>query len=39
MKKENDILEETLEIAERGYAAAYRFLSDEYEKAPENFGP
>lgn len=39
MKKENDILEETLQIAERGYAAAYRFLSDEYEKAPENSGP
>lgn len=39
MKKENDILEETLQIAERGYAAAYRFLSDEYEMAPENSGP
>ena len=26
MKKENDLLEETLSIAENGYAAAYQFL-------------
>lgn len=39
MKKENDLLEETLSIAENGYAAAYQFLLGEYEKNPENFGP
>ena len=39
MKKENDLLEETLSIAENGYAAAYRFLLEEYEKKPENYGP
>lgn len=38
MRKENDILETTLCIAENGYAEAYRFLLDEYEKAPENYG-
>lgn len=39
MKKENDLLEETLSIAENGYAAAYQFLQEEYEKNPENYGP
>ena len=39
MKKENDLLEETLSIAENGYASAYRFLLEEYEKKPENSGP
>ena len=39
MKKENDLLEETLSIAENGYAAAYQFLLEEYEKNPENYGP
>lgn len=39
MKKENDLLEETLSIAEKGYAAAYQFLLEEYEKKPENYGP
>ena len=39
MKKENDLLEETLSIAENGYAEAYRFLLGEYEKNPENYGP
>lgn len=39
MKKENDLLEETLSIAENGYAEAYRFLQEEYEKNPENYGP
>lgn len=39
MKKENDVLEETLSIAENGYAAAYQFLLEEYEKNPENYGP
>lgn len=38
MSKENDILETTLSIAENGYAEAYRFLLDEYEKDPENYG-
>ena len=39
MKKENDLLEESLSIAENGYAAAYQFLLAEYEKNPENYGP
>ena len=39
MKKENDLLEQTLSIAENGYAAAYGFLLEEYEKEPENYGP
>lgn len=39
MKKENDVLEETLSIAENGYASAYQFLLEEYEKNPENYGP
>lgn len=39
MKKENDVLEETLSIAENGYAAAYHFLQEAYEKNPGNFGP
>lgn len=39
MKKENDILEMTLAVAENGYAEAYEFLLDAYEKNPENYGP
>lgn len=39
MKKENDLLEETLSIAESGYAAAYQFLLEEYENTPEAYGP
>lgn len=39
MKKENDVLEETLSVAESGYAAAYRFLLEEYENHPEGYGP
>lgn len=39
MKKENDILETTLSIAENGYPEAYQFLLDAYEKSPENYGP
>lgn len=39
MKKENDILEATLSIAEHGYADAYRFLLAAYEQAPQNYGP
>ena len=38
-KKENDILEATLSIAESGYAEAYRFLVDAYEKDAGSFGP
>lgn len=38
-KKENDILEATLSIAENGYAEAYRFLVDAYEKDAGSFGP
>lgn len=38
MKKENDLLEETLSIAENGYAAAYQFLLEEYENNPEEYG-
>lgn len=39
MKKENDLLEETLSIAEDGYAAAYQFLLEEYENNSEEYGP
>ena len=38
-KKENDILEATLSIAENGYVEAYRFLVDVYENDAGNFGP
>ena len=41
MKKpnENDILETTLSIAEKGYPEAYRFLLNAYEESPGSFGP
>lgn len=39
MKKENDLLEETLSIAENGYVAAYQFLLEEYEHHAEAYGP
>ena len=39
LKKENDILETTLSIAENGYSEAYHFLLDAYEKNIENYGP
>ena len=39
LRRENDILEKTLSIAEAGYAAAYRFLLEEYEQQPDDFGP
>lgn len=39
LKKENDLLEQTLAIAENGYAAAYRFLQEAYEQDPESCGP
>ena len=39
LKKENDMLETTLSIAEDSYAKAYLFLLDAYKKAPEDFGP
>ena len=38
-KKENDILEKTLAIAESGYPEAYQFLMDAYEVCPESYGP
>ncbi len=37
--KENDILETTLSIAEKGYSEAYRFLLNAYEESPSSFGP
>ena len=39
LKKENDLLEQTLAVAEGGYAAAYRFLQDAYEQDAESCGP
>ncbi len=39
LRRENDILEETLSLAEEGYAAAYRFLLEKYERQPDDFGP
>lgn len=39
MKKENDILEAALSVAEHSYVEAYRFLLHAYEQAPENYGP
>ena len=39
MLKENNILEKTLEIAEKGYGEAYQFLKEVYEKDPEAYGP
>ena len=37
--KENDILETTLSIAEKGYPEAYRFLRNACEESPNSFGP
>ena len=37
--KENDILETTLSIAERGYLEAYHFLRNVYQENPQNYGP
>lgn len=37
-RKENDLLEETLSLAETDYAQAYRFLLAAYEKEPGDFG-
>ena len=39
LRRENDILEKTLSLAEEGYAAAYRFLLEKYERQPDDFGP
>ncbi|MCI6538486.1 MAG: hypothetical protein MR443_12720 [Lachnospiraceae bacterium] len=39
MKKENDILETTLSIAENGYPEAYQFLRNAYQENPQNYGP
>lgn len=38
-KKENDLLEVTLAIAQNGYGEAYHFLLNAYEKNAENYGP
>ena len=37
--KENDILETTLSIAEKGYLEAYYFLRGVYQESPQNYGP
>jgi hypothetical protein len=39
METENDVLEETLSIAEGGYALAYDYLQKKYENDPEAYGP
>lgn len=39
MSKENDILETTLSIAEKGYLEAYHFLRNAYQEKPQNYGP
>ena len=39
LKKEADLLEQVLSIAETDYAQAYRFLLDSYEKSPAAYGP
>lgn len=39
IKKETNVLETTLAIAEKGYAEAYQFLLNEYEQYTENYGP
>ena len=39
MNKENDILETTLSIAEKGYSEAYYFLRNAYQENPQNYGP
>lgn len=39
MYTENDILEETLALAENGYDQAYRFLRSAYEEEPTRCGP
>ena len=41
MKKpnENDILETTLSIVEKGYPEAYQFLLNAYKESPSSFGP
>ena len=38
LKKENDTLEMTLVIAEKGYPEAYHFLRNAYESAPKVMG-
>ena len=39
LRRENDILEETLSLAEQAYGAAYRFLLEKYKQQPGDFGP
>lgn len=38
-KKENDILERTLSIADESYEKAYQFLQDQYSESGEKYGP
>lgn len=38
-KKENDILERTLSIADESYEKAYQFLQDQYAESNEKYGP
>lgn len=39
MRKENDLLEETLSLAEQDYGEAYRYLLKEYQQQPDRWGP
>lgn len=39
LNKENDRLETTLSIAEKGYPEAYQFLRNAYEEDPQSYGP
>lgn len=39
MRSENDLLEETLALAEKDYAVAYRYLLESCEAAPGQYGP
>ena len=39
LRKENDLLEETLSLAEQDYGEAYRYLMNAYEEQPDRWGP
>ena len=39
MRNENDLLEETLSLAEKDYGEAYRYLLNEYQQQPDRCGP
>lgn len=39
IRKENDLLEETLSLAEQDYGEAYRYLMKAYEEQPDRCGP